>query len=427
MSGLKYYAILFLGLILLLTSSTEACTNVTKPLVQALPSDLQTIELSVFPPEAKVGDNVTVTAEVRNVGNVDANCTVNLNVNGTHEAALTTPIAANGSKIVSFVVSPDKPGRYTATVGLLSQTFMIVNDLPSFNAEQYGENTYDVTYIAIFKNNGPGPVQPFQLRVALITTREPYQKVLSINTTPTNYKTTEDKYGNSIAEFEFDNIEAGKYATVEINYQVVASRLIYNLDPCKGQALTEFLQPEPYIESDNANIIALAKQITQGKTNDCEKARAIYNWIVNNINYTGYSAEVKGALYCLNNKGGDCTEFSCLTIALCRAAGIPARFVEGVTGYPTTDTINHDWAQIYLPGIGWVPVDDTYGKFADKREENFAQTDGKNIIYMIGSVVKLGKFIKEFQCSEYHYVWPAEKPNVSFHDTWEIRTTGRSL
>lgn len=74
-------------------------------------------------------------------------------------------------------------------------------------------------------------------------------------------------------------------------------------------------------------------------------------------------------------------------IALCRVAGIPARFVEGVIYKPgTTQQIDprHDWLEVYLPGIGWVPVDPTWGRFKDKRDQYFAGADSQQIIVTTG-------------------------------------------
>ena len=61
-----------------------------------------------------------------------------------------------------------------------------------------------------------------------------------------------------------------------------------------------------------------------------------------------------------SNPTGSCTEYTYLFIALCRANGLPARYVGGtVQRGPGTsvDTSFHRWAEVYLPPYGWVPVD----------------------------------------------------------------------
>lgn len=58
---------------------------------------------------------------------------------------------------------------------------------------------------------------------------------------------------------------------------------------------------------------------------------------------------------------GDCGAVSLTFITLCRSAGIPARWVTGWSTEPGTGGM-HDWAEVYLPHRGWVPVDTSYGK-----------------------------------------------------------------
>jgi hypothetical protein len=62
-------------------------------------------------------------------------------------------------------------------------------------------------------------------------------------------------------------------------------------------------------------------------------------------------------MYTLTNRYGDCGQISLLYIALCRAAGVPARWQSGWTTVPGGMQNLHDWSEIYLEPYGWVPVD----------------------------------------------------------------------
>lgn len=108
-----------------------------------------------------------------------------------------------------------------------------------------------------------------------------------------------------------------------------------------------------------------AAEITAGKTSILEKARAVYDWTVDN---TVRDPEVKGCglanpgrtlTEC--NGGGKCADISAVFVTIARAAGVPARDVYGLRlGSPTNGDITsgfHCWAEFYLPGTGWVPVD----------------------------------------------------------------------
>src|SRR5690606_15061332 len=77
----------------------------------------------------------------------------------------------------------------------------------------------------------------------------------------------------------------------------------------------------------------------------------------------------QGALKTLRGGAAVCMEYSDLFIAIMRAMGIPARGAFGhgysaIDYYSTQDnTINHQWAEVFVPGINsWIPVDTTWGE-----------------------------------------------------------------
>lgn len=107
----------------------------------------------------------------------------------------------------------------------------------------------------------------------------------------------------------------------------------------------------------------LAAKITAGKKTVLEKARAIYDWTCENTfrdpKTRGCGAGDVCAL--LKNPGGKCADIHSVFVALARAAGVPAREVFGIRmGKKEREDITtwqHCWAEFYLPGYGWVPVD----------------------------------------------------------------------
>lgn len=107
----------------------------------------------------------------------------------------------------------------------------------------------------------------------------------------------------------------------------------------------------------------LADSITRGKKTVLEKARAIYGWTCEHTyrdpNTRGCG---KGDVCALLQKpGGKCTDISSVFVALSRAAGVPAREIFGIRlGKKAEEDITgwqHCWAEVFLPGYGWVPVD----------------------------------------------------------------------
>ncbi len=107
----------------------------------------------------------------------------------------------------------------------------------------------------------------------------------------------------------------------------------------------------------------LADKITKGKTDVLSKAKAIYDWTCTNMYRDPHTIGCgKGdVLKLLKTRGGKCTDIHSVFVALCRAAGVPAREIFGIRlGKKSIQDITkweHCWAEFYLPGYGWVPVD----------------------------------------------------------------------
>ena len=86
-----------------------------------------------------------------------------------------------------------------------------------------------------------------------------------------------------------------------------------------------FLTPSHHIESDNPKFQTLAKEITADKVLAWQRVEAIYDWTREHVKDRN-SAD-KGALADVQNGSGDGVEISSVFVALCRAAGVPARLV----------------------------------------------------------------------------------------------------
>lgn len=64
--------------------------------------------------------------------------------------------------------------------------------------------------------------------------------------------------------------------------------------------------------------------------------------------------------YVIENRHGDCGMVSLLFITLARYNGIPAKWQSGFMMHPGAMNL-HDWAEVYFEGVGWVPVDQSFG------------------------------------------------------------------
>lgn len=137
--------------------------------------------------------------------------------------------------------------------------------------------------------------------------------------------------------------------------------------------LNAYLKPEPFIESDNPQLKALADRLRQ--TSPLDTARQIFDWVSQNMTYKGYVRQSRGALYALKYRTGDCTEYAALFVALCRAAGIPARIVGGFS-CPRDMVVRlgdyHNWAEFYL---------DNRWQLADPQEKVFMRNDKYYVVF----------------------------------------------
>src|SRR5262249_54283833 len=135
--------------------------------------------------------------------------------------------------------------------------------------------------------------------------------------------------------------------------------------------LRTFLQPSKLIPTDGV-VAKTSQEITQGKSTDVERARAIYEWVVEN---TFRDPKVKGCgtgdirtMLETRYLGGKCADLNALFVGLARAAGVPAREIYGLrvaeskefkslgrTGDVTK--AQHCRAEFYDGQHGWIPVD----------------------------------------------------------------------
>ena len=143
--------------------------------------------------------------------------------------------------------------------------------------------------------------------------------------------------------------------------------------PLDAAPLARYLRPSRFIPVDGI-VKEAASEITRGAGTDIERARAIYEWIVD---HTFRDASTRGCgtgdirfMLESGNLGGKCADLNSLFVGLARASGIPARDVWGLRiGASTREqrslglssgnatTAQRCRAEVYLTGYGWVPVD----------------------------------------------------------------------
>jgi len=224
-----------------------------------------------------------------------------------------------------------------------------------------------------FTNPSPSKIVGGKLFVPLIRneTSHHYAVLCNISSLEGRWTILSDGFGNKYVYGS--NIMIGAYQTftVELNYYVLSfntrylinSSLIGDYDT-NSDVYQNFTQPEKLIQSDHPEIRAKAENLTKGESDPHAKVLKIYNFVIQHLRYVLQEDE-RGALWAFKNRTGDCSEFSYLFVALCRAAGIPARIQAGFAFQSLKSSVEygHMWAEYYLENYGWIPVDATWRLF----------------------------------------------------------------
>lgn len=128
----------------------------------------------------------------------------------------------------------------------------------------------------------------------------------------------------------------------------------------------EFIKSNHFINSDDENVKKLAERAVGKVTDPWEKAKAIERWVRANMKAVDYSEAMATADHVAKTLAGDCSEYSMLTAAMCKAQGIPARTALGVVyvdspqfGGPALAF--HMWTEVYVKGQ-WLGLDSTLGR-----------------------------------------------------------------
>ncbi len=169
--------------------------------------------------------------------------------------------------------------------------------------------------------------------------------------------------------------QGGQETVFEAEYTLTAYPRYNPIEPervqpyrAESSLLAYYTRAQPPHVVFTPEIRELARELTAGERNPCLKARRIYDWISENIQYSyarEYSTLRNLSMYTYENGYGDCGQQALLFITLCRSSGIPARWQSGWVLYPM-ETNLHDWTEIFLQPYGWVPVDVNLAQFIEQ-------------------------------------------------------------
>lgn len=233
-----------------------------------------------------------------------------------------------------------------------------------------------------------------------------YQKIKNLTVRSAfPYKEVKDtKYGNRILFIDASNCknpEVGLSVTFDVerkercSFNAVHPGLTNDKDPAANPNLIErFLEPSRLAIIDD-DIRTLATVITKDQKGDIQKARAIYDYLIQKMEYNkeapGWGrGDTKRALIVCK---GNCSDFHAAFTSLACAAGIPSRFEYGFTIPPQASEGNatrHCWVEFYAMPYGWIPIDVSEAdKHPELTEYYFGNHDRNRILFSTGRDISL--------------------------------------
>jgi transglutaminase-like putative cysteine protease/sugar lactone lactonase YvrE len=228
-----------------------------------------------------------------------------------------------------------------------------------------------VEYLWSLANYGPSDVVDLEVGVA-VPGGLPNQRLLSeIEYARAPSRTATDRWGQECAIFEIERLPAGEKAVIGYSVRAEVSAIRYLIFPDETGTLDDI--PDEIREKYTADssryrttspfIRETVRRVVGDETSPYWIARKIYDWLIDRLEYEMVGGwDVPEVV--LERGSGSCSEYTYSFIALCRAAGLPARYQGSIVvrgDDASIDEAFHRWAEVYLPGYGWVPVDANRG------------------------------------------------------------------
>jgi len=225
-----------------------------------------------------------------------------------------------------------------------------------------------VDYISVLTNTGASDISGHEAHWAR-PDPDTAHGFIDVHYTPTPDSYSVDSYGKTFAEFtSLPAVDPGGSQSVTCHGYEAIWRLNYQVDPDEVEPLSSvpgsiqalYLADSSSLHITDPEIAAAANDAVAGKTNAFHMAVAIHDYVAENMTYQYPHDILWDALDVLHAGLGDCGSYSLLFTALCRAAGIPARWAVGFYYYENEDKASHHvWNEAYIPGYGWIPFDST--------------------------------------------------------------------
>ncbi len=234
---------------------------------------------------------------------------------------------------------------------------------------KWDERQMALHFVKEFRNYGPGTVKTLDVYLPLPVNRDNQALEGDVEFDNEPDKIVEDSWGQQIAHFHFKDLEPN--AVVKPGWKVKAriydtEYFIYpdrvgSLEDIPEDIRVKYTQDGDKYRITDPFIQNLAKKIAGEEKNPYWIARRIFEYLGEHLSYNlkplgGWNP----APTVLRRGTASCSEYSYCMIALCRALGVPIRYVGAVSRRgddASYDDVYHRWTEVYLPPYGWIPFD----------------------------------------------------------------------
>ncbi len=220
-------------------------------------------------------------------------------------------------------------------------------------------------------------------------------EILSVDS-PYPYRITKDKeFGNRLLYFQPELAPRNQNIEISVRYKIERKEQRFQNGNSGIAASSNFIKARG-LEIINEKIESISKETTRGIRDPFLKAKAIYDYVLRHMSYdkSGTGWGQGDSSYACDIGKGNCTDFHSLFIAMARASQIPARFQMGIPlpesseGEPSGSY--HCWAEFYIDGKGWIPVDISEAwKHPEKADYFFGNLDVNRILLSTGREILL--------------------------------------
>jgi len=258
------------------------------------------------------------------------------------------------------------------------------------------EKTQQVEFIHQVRNYGPGTMKTLDVYLAIPHDRDNQELLGALAFEPEPVDMLTDKWGQKVAHFKFSDLGATEFTAVKMlastklyqNRYFVFPDKVGSLEDIPKEILDKYLADDTKFSMDDPIIQSAVKAAVGDETNPYWIGRKIYNYVIEHMEY-----ELAGgwniAPAVLARGNGSCSEYSFVYISMCRAAGLPARYVGSIVirgDDASYDDVFHRWVEIYLPNYGWLPVDPSGGDYESpaRRANAFGYLNNRFLITTVG-------------------------------------------